>query len=72
MSEKWVYTGNLLSGTGRAQLSVESIIKIDPSDFLSNEVKNCFLIVVAIAKEAMWKTEKKGIMTGNVISGLAL
>ncbi|XP_036366636.1 uncharacterized protein LOC118766888 [Octopus sinensis] len=61
-----------MSGLGRVQLSSESIVKIDLPDFLTKESNQCFLAVVAIAKEVVWKSRMKGLATGNLISGLGL
>lgn len=53
VSEVWIYAEHLLYEVliYVEQLSSESIIKGDPADFLTNECKNCFIIVVTIAKE---------------------
>lgn len=56
----------------RVQLSSESIVKIDLPGFLSKEDKIYFLVVVAIAREMIWKTRVKGLKTGCFDSGSAL
>lgn len=57
MSEVWAYAEHFLSGTKRVQLSSESSIKINRPDFLMKEEKNDLVLLVAIVKEAMWKTK---------------
>lgn len=42
--------------------------KIDLTDFLVEEAKNCFPIVVAIAREGIWKTKMKVLKTGTFIT----
>lgn len=63
-----ICTEHQLSSTRRIQLLSESILKFDPPDFLTKEGMNCILVVVANAKEAIWRMKMKGIMTGNFIS----
>lgn len=56
----WVYAEQLLSNTRGIQLSIESFLKTDPSYFLMKEGKICFLVVVSVVKEVIWKTSMKG------------
>lgn len=52
----------------KGQLSAESTLKIDPSDFLTKGGKHCFLVVVAMAREIIRKSRTKRLMRGNFIS----
>lgn len=64
----WAYAEHQLSERRRVLLSPESIIKIDLPTFLTKEGKTCFLIIVAVAKEAVWKARVKRGMTGDFVS----